>query len=663
MLASPDGEIWMNAAFMRFIECPPGEIDDPARFITAERRPFAVLENGRPIDPERLPSAISARGQTIVAMPLQMRLHSGRTIDVLAFAGPTHHETGEFLGGFVTCFDVSEQERQSNERVRFLADAGEALANAGTVDAVVETVQRLVLPRLGTFAAVMLLGESGDPASVSFYHLNSPDLQTALALRERHGLEARDFQLLARAAATGESYYISDLTKTLQSQSYAKRYRSFMHDLIGALRIAAAICVPMRMRGVSLGAIMVADRRHGRFREEDLRLLEDLARRGAGALENARLLQRHLESSLSLQRALLPARLPHLEDVNFDAVYEPGEDEALVGGDWYDAFELQDGRVMVTIGDVTGRGLHAAVLMSKVRQSLSALSYYESDPAKLLDIAQSTLQRRHPDAIVTALVGVVDRRDLTFRYATAGHPMPFLRRGEAVILLPGHGLPIGLRDPGESSTVTVELAHGDVLLMYTDGLIESTHDLAEGEARVREALRAKSSGEIAHHVERVVLPRGSPDDVALLALEFMDGRGNAAKRTLGFDFDAQDVRMARESRLCITAFLRELGAPEEKLHAAELVYGELISNVVRHAPGHVYAGIDWTGDYPELRVTDRGRGYDKRSSLPGDLMSESGRGLFIVEAFTRSFEVSRAPHGGSDVRALLDIPRLMVAQR
>jgi anti-sigma regulatory factor (Ser/Thr protein kinase) len=203
----------------------------------------------------------------------------------------------------------------------------------------------------------------------------------------------------------------------------------------------------------------------------------------------------------------------------------------------------------------------------------------------------------------------------------------------------------------------VQLSNDDTVLLYTDGLIESTHDIVEGEARLISALRSADGGNLAHYIEHLVLPDGSPDDVALLAMRVSDGRGEDRMRTLALEFDARDVRMARESRLCFTALLRELGATEPDLANAELVYGELISNVVRHAPGTVYVSIDWTGDFPELRITDTGDGYSKHPGLPSDLLCESGRGLFIVEALTRQFDVGRAPHGGSDVRALLNVRR------
>lgn len=661
ILLSTNGseDIWMNAAFMRFIDLSPeAGVDAPDRIITAERRPFAVYQEGRRVPAVRLPSALSASGEVITALPLQMHLHTGRIIDVLVFAGPIHDESGAINGGIVTCFDVSIQERRSLERLRFLAEAGEALTNSNSIAAVVSTLQRLIIPHLGTYCSIMLFKSGSEEAQVFVHHIEPDALAKANELRERHGVEPQMFEIALRVARSGESLLIGDLSKESDRSDFNASFRAFMRDLVAEVGVSTALVVPIRFRGEALGAMVLGDRRHRRFSLDDMRLLEDLARRAGGALENARSLERHEESSKMLQRALLPSRLPRMEGVEFDAVYAPGGDEALVGGDWYDAFEMADGRVAVTIGDVTGRGLPAAVLMSRVRQSFSAFTYYETEPGKLLDVADETLRRRYPDAIVTAFAGVLDRERLTFTYSTAGHPMPFLRRDGAIIPLPGHGLPLGLRDGHEGSSVIVQLNEGDVLLLYTDGLTESTHDIAQGEARVVSALRSADGQNIAEYVRRVVLPDGSPDDVAILGLRIAgDGEGPAS-RTLDLEFDARDIQMARESRLCIAAFLREHGASVDEVPIAELVYGELISNVVRHAPGKVHVRLDWSGEHPLLSVTDRGAGYTREPALPRDPLSEFGRGLFIIDALTRTFDVRRAPHGGSDARALLNISRV-----
>src|SRR6202011_3725109 len=137
-------------------------------------------------------------------------------------------------------------------------------------------------------------------------------------------------------------------------------------------------------------------------------LLHELAARAAVAIENAQLYAREHRVAMTLQRAMLPAVLPEVPGLTFDAVYFPGATEAEIGGDWYDAIALADGRVVVSIGDVTGRGLTAAVIMGRMRQAIETLATYESDPVRLLDAADSVLRRSHPDAIVTALVG--DRR-------------------------------------------------------------------------------------------------------------------------------------------------------------------------------------------------------------------------------------------------------------
>jgi len=364
-----------------------------------------------------------------------------------------------------------------------------------------------------------------------------------------------------------------------------------------------------------------------------------------------------------LQEALLPAKLPGLEEVHFDAVYAAGDDRALIGGDWYDAFELPDGRIAVSIGDVTGRGVIAAALMGKVRQTISGLSYYETDPVKLLDIAELALMRRYPDSLVTAVVGVLDPASGEFIYATAGHPPPFLRRGDGTVLrLPCHGLPLGLRSHDEDrSSVTFRILPGDTLMLYTDGVTEVEHDPVQGEIRFAEAFASmpEPCDRPAHFLQQVLLPQGSRDDVALLALTYEPSHVQRRDHVLEIKFDSRDVRMARDLRVFIARYLRAYGAENADYNSAELVLGELLGNAARHARGPIEIHVSWAGEFPILSMLDQGPAYDPGLAVPLAVYSEGGRGLFLVGLLTRAFTVTRLFGGVNETRVELDVPARM----
>ncbi|MDB5029044.1 MAG: Phytochrome, two-component sensor histidine kinase, partial [Candidatus Eremiobacteraeota bacterium] len=306
---------------------------------------------------------------------------------------------------------------------------------------------------------------------------------------------------------------------------------------------ARRLRVPLRHRDVELGWVTV--QRTGPFGHGDVTLLEELAARASVAIENALLYEREHRVAVTLQRAMLPAVLPDVEGLMFDAVYFPGATEAEIGGDWYDAIALADGRVVVSIGDVTGRGLTAAVIMGRMRQAIETLATYESDPVRLLDAADRVLRRTHRDAIVTALVGVVDPVARTMTYATAGHPTPMVRAtGATVRQLPGRGLPLGLREGRQPPATTVVLPESALVVFFTDGLVESTRDIAEGERRVVEALHDPAVWDgrtpAALLVTRV-LPDGARDDVAVLTMRVSAAPSAATNWTLRWSFDPRDV--------------------------------------------------------------------------------------------------------------------------
>ncbi|MBV8355187.1 MAG: SpoIIE family protein phosphatase, partial [Candidatus Eremiobacteraeota bacterium] len=373
------------------------------------------------------------------------------------------------------------------------------------------------------------------------------------------------------------------------------------------------------------------------FTPNDLLLFEELGRHASIAIENARIFAREHEVAATLQRTLLPARLPVLDGWDLSASYAPGAPDASVGGDWYDAFVLPSGECVFTVGDVTGRGLAAATIMGTIRQALANIALYESDPARLLDAADRVLNERHPEALVTAFVAIVDTAHRTLRYANAGHPFPYVRTGDGgVEELEARGLPLGIRGlgpPAESRERTLEDAA--LVVFFTDGLVEATRDLSQGVARLRSVLQTEAAIAVAEPAATIaracrVGVEEARDDVAILAL-----RPRAFAR---WTFEAPNAVSAEHARAEFVAYLRtqdENGSSLD-LESAEAIFGELVSNVVRHAPGPIEITLELRAPHPVLHVLDSGPPFADPAVLPIDLYAEGGRGLYVIAKLAAS---------------------------
>ena len=331
-------------------------------------------------------------------------------------------------------------------------------------------------------------------------------------------------------------------------------------------------------------------------------------------------------------------------------------DEAQVGGDWYDALLLADGRVMLSIGDVCGSGLDAAVAMSSVRQVVRGVAQVHADPAMLLDAADRTLQADNPDSLVTAFVGVFDPITSLLTFASAGHPRPLMRTLDGTLVeLEASGAPLGLPFKVERLVRSVSMPEGAMLVLYTDGLTEATRDPIEGEANLRRALAnddVLAAPNVALAIHDSVAPEGARDDVAVMTVLRVE-RDNARGRLTHWSFDSTDREVARDARREFITELRRGGVSPNGLARAELVFSELVGNVVRYASRWVDVTLDWNGQTPILHVLDGGPGFQHVPRLPESPMSESGRGLFIIDRLTSEFHVNQRPQGGSHARAVL----------
>lgn len=369
----------------------------------------------------------------------------------------------------------------------------------------------------------------------------------------------------------------------------------------------------------------------------------DAQRRAHNQLED--LYRREHQIAQTLQSVFLPPFLPQLPGVQFQAVYRPALLETELGGDWYDAFVLGDGRIAVSIGDVAGHGIDAAIAMVRLRETLRAVtSLVDADPDAILQTADRAFIGTHPDIIATALFGLYDPVTRRLVYASAGHPPPALVRGGEASFLPcDAGLPLGVDAHSTFSAAEVVLEPGDVLVLYTDGLVEVDHDLFAGERHFTDVL-ARYAGDSGQIVDET-LHGQQRDDVALLTLSVLDGLTRPS-----WHFESDDAVNASDARVAFVAHLERRNIDSTLVAQAELVFGELVANVVRHAPGPIEIALTWHDTQPLLCVRDRGPRFAfSQATLPDNDLAESGRGLFLISAVAAPPLVIARPGGGNEV--------------
>ena len=225
----------------------------------------------------------------------------------------------------------------------------------------------------------------------------------------------------------------------------------------------------------------------------------------------------------TLQAALLPDRLRHFPGITLTSKYFPRDGRYRVGGDWYDAFALPDGRLALSIGDACGHGVAASIAMAGVRQSIRTAAHLTTAPDLVFECINAILLIDPAVQPVTAIYGILDREQRSFEFANAGHPPPMVATADGDVFIhgPPHGdLPLGVEPHARYRVQRLSLAEGRLMLLYTDGLTERAADPAAGEVAVAAALaHAVSMAEGASDIiARSMLPPSSPDDIALVTV-------------------------------------------------------------------------------------------------------------------------------------------------
>ncbi|GAC1620202.1 MAG: hypothetical protein NVS4B5_11990 [Vulcanimicrobiaceae bacterium] len=419
---------------------------------------------------------------------------------------------------------LATEGRRAADDLRFLAQVGENMVESLDLTSRLERFVHAVVPRLADWATVNLVQNDGALETLAIAHRDPAKAEIAARLRGPYYGDRDANYGTPIALRSGRPRLLTGVDERFLRE----HLRPETYDDVRALGADSAFVVPLMSNGEvygTLSAMRVASERP--FTENDMWLIEELARRAAVAIDNARRFARHTTVAEAFQSASLPDALPHHRGAAFSAFYAPGQHEATVGGDWFDAFALPDGRLVVSIGDVCGSGLAAAVIMGSVRQLIRGAAQLQADPSVILDAADRALRTQTPQTLVTAFVGILDLERAVCSYASAGHPTPLLAADGVVSeLRSAPSLPLGLRDAGEPESQTCRFEDGALLVLYTDGLTESTRDVIAGEAALRTALAdptLRDAPDIARAIHDRLLPDGAHDDVAILAVRLRVG--------------------------------------------------------------------------------------------------------------------------------------------
>jgi anti-sigma regulatory factor (Ser/Thr protein kinase) len=372
-------------------------------------------------------------------------------------------------------------------------------------------------------------------------------------------------------------------------------------------------------------------------------------------------LRRERDVASVLQQALLP-EIPSIPGLRLDTAYATPAEGAQIGGDWFDVFPISERLIGLSVGDVTGHGLRAAATMGFVRQAIRIVARLGADPAAVMERVNHVVCEES-GAIVTAFFGVFDNVTGALTYTLAGHGPPLVATpGGAISLLAGDGMLLGLDDATRFTPHERQLAPGDALILYTDGIVEAERDYLKGMRDLENAVRAEVADPAANMAEGIqhrIFNEAAPrDDSAVLVLKVLQldvPAGEDGPRA--WHFDARDQRTAWSVKRALLSAFEELGPAAPDATIAEMVFGELLSNVVRHTPGSARISLDVSEGHAVLHVEDRGRPLPAGVRLNDgfetpDGNAESGRGLFLIGALCRRI-VTEATSGGKRISVML----------
>ena len=412
-----------------------------------------------------------------------------------------------------------EARKRRERRSELLARAGLALGESLDVSAVLQHIAQLAVGELGDWCWATLAEPDGELRSVAVAGADAERVEAVREFRARYPTDPDAPTATAEVVRTGRS--LRD-TAVADALLVAVAGDDDHLALLRSLEIHSLLVAPIVGRGETLGAMTFAFAQSSRpHDEDDQALAEELGRRAGLAIENARLYGTVRRTAITLQRSLLPSGLPDIPGWQVAARYLPGEAGAAVGGDWYDVFPLRSGAFALVVGDVMGRGIPAAAGMGRLRSALQAHLYDTWDAVEALARLDDLVADLRVVPFATVLAVVLEPGTGDVSLCTAGHPPPMLRGADGPRLLemvpgPPVGSPMGPRRP-----TLFNLAPGEAMLLYTDGLVEARDaTLDERFELLRSVLQDApvDPSALLDHALAGMLGPSMPDDVAVVGV-------------------------------------------------------------------------------------------------------------------------------------------------
>jgi PAS domain S-box-containing protein len=479
-------------------------------------------ESGRALSIDDLPATSAQRGEQ--PEPLLVRnvaRATGHERWLLNKATPVFDPGGNVSLVVSVIEDLTEVKRAELAQ-RLLADASKELSSSLEYQHTLQRVAQLAVPGLADWCGVSIRGEGDQLKQLAVAHVDPEKVALVTEIGERHPSRLSDTTITAHVIRSGQARLVPEITDEVLSGIDDER-----SALARDLRVRSLIAVPLAVVGRRpIGAMTLAMAESGRvFDRSHLALAEELGRRAGTAVENARLYTQRSRIASTLQHALLPGELPDIPGFRLASLYRAAGDQNEVGGDFYDAFEVPGGWLVV-VGDVVGRGAEAAALTSISRYTLRAACKLLGDPLRVLAHLNEAVRARAPLAMVSVACALLRESDGEAHadVVLAGHPPPYHVRGAEPRLVGSFGALLGASDEGGWRVERIALDPGDKLVLYTDGVLDTVGERERfGEQRLTETLRLEQTAqETVRRIDEAVRRFGrgpQVDDSAVLVVE------------------------------------------------------------------------------------------------------------------------------------------------